>query len=67
MKKKKWKKILYEDQGYPTNYTDETFLESMKKNGNIKYKILLEVKINTTRTVRNVMKIFLIYINFLSY
>jgi len=29
----KWKKILYEDQGLPSNYTDESFLEDMKKNG----------------------------------
>ena len=25
-------KILYEDQGFPDNYTDESFLEEMKKN-----------------------------------
>eukprot|EP00111_Clytia_hemisphaerica_P007043 TCONS_00020420-protein len=34
MECKQWKKVLYEDQGFPTNYTDDTFLESMKKNVN---------------------------------
>ena len=32
MKQRKWRKILYEDQGFPDNYTDESFLEEMKKN-----------------------------------
>ena len=35
MKKETWRKILYKDQGFPTNYTDESFLESMKKNGKL--------------------------------
>ncbi|XP_069119383.1 phosphatidylinositol N-acetylglucosaminyltransferase subunit C-like [Argopecten irradians] len=30
--KKKWKKILYEDQGVPDNYVDSSFLDEMKKN-----------------------------------
>ncbi|CAH1786540.1 unnamed protein product [Owenia fusiformis] len=30
--KKKWKKILYENQGVPDNYVDETFLDEMRKN-----------------------------------
>ncbi|PSN57982.1 Phosphatidylinositol N-acetylglucosaminyltransferase subunit C [Blattella germanica] len=28
----KWKKNLYENVGYPDNYTDKTFLEELKKN-----------------------------------
>ncbi|KAJ9589028.1 hypothetical protein L9F63_017672 [Diploptera punctata] len=31
-KQKKWKKNLYENVGYPDNYTDKTFLEELKKN-----------------------------------
>ena len=27
-----WKKILYKDQGVPDNYTDDSFLNSMRKN-----------------------------------
>ena len=30
--KKKWRKILYEDQGVPDNYVDETFLQELRKN-----------------------------------
>ena len=29
---KRWKKVLYEDLGYPDNYVDKSFLEEMKKN-----------------------------------
>jgi len=28
----RWRKILYEDQGVPDNYVDESFLDEMKKN-----------------------------------
>ena len=31
-KQKKWEKNLYENFGYPDNYTDKTFLEELKKN-----------------------------------
>ena len=31
-KEGKWRKILYEDQGVPDNYVDESFLDEMKKN-----------------------------------
>ena len=34
MVKKPWKKILYEEQDYPDNYVDESFLDELKKNGN---------------------------------
>ena len=30
--KKPWRKVLYEDQGVPDNYVDESFLDEMKKN-----------------------------------
>ena len=30
--KKPWKKILYEEQDYPDNYVDESFLDELKKN-----------------------------------
>ena len=33
-KKKCWRKILYEEQDYPDNYVDESFLDELKKNGN---------------------------------
>ena len=35
----KWKKILYEDQGVPDNFVDESFLDELKKNR--KYMISL--------------------------
>ncbi|XP_068688734.1 phosphatidylinositol N-acetylglucosaminyltransferase subunit C-like [Montipora foliosa] len=31
---KVWRKVLYEDQGVPDNYVDESFLDEMKKNLN---------------------------------
>lgn len=30
--RKPWRKILYEDQGYPDNYTDKTFLKDLRRN-----------------------------------
>lgn len=30
-----WKKVLYINHGYPDNYTDESFLDEMKKNGSL--------------------------------
>ena len=44
MGEKKWRKILYEDQGVPDNYVDESFLEEMKKNRKLyrsRYRSLL--------------------------
>lgn len=41
--KMEWKKILYLDQGVPDNYTDKTFLTSMKKNVKVKKYSLKEV------------------------
>lgn len=32
--KKPWRKVLYEDQGVPDNYVDESFLDEMRKNLN---------------------------------
>ena len=29
---KPWRKILYEDQGYPDDYVDKSFLEELRKN-----------------------------------
>lgn len=34
-KKKPWRKNLYENNGYPDNYTDSSFLEELKTNINI--------------------------------
>lgn len=36
-RQKVWKKILYEQQGYPDNYTDKNFLRDLKKNIGIEY------------------------------
>ncbi|KAF4518626.1 hypothetical protein B566_EDAN005951 [Ephemera danica] len=34
--REEWKKNLYENQGYPDNYTDTTFLYDLKKNINLR-------------------------------
>ena len=41
--KPKWRKILYENQGVPDHYVDETFLDELKKNCNFDsfYTLLL--------------------------
>ncbi|XP_017786268.1 PREDICTED: phosphatidylinositol N-acetylglucosaminyltransferase subunit C [Nicrophorus vespilloides] len=48
-KKKPWKKILYEDQGYPDYYTDQTFLWELKRNTKLKaislHEAILEVSV----------------------
>lgn len=36
IQRKPWKKILYEAQDYPDNYTDSSFLEELKKNVNFR-------------------------------
>lgn len=41
-KKKPWRKNLYENEGYPDNYTDNSFLDEMKKNVNMHQKTLKE-------------------------
>lgn len=41
-RKKPWRKILYENQGYEDNYTDESFLKDLKKNHNHQEYSLLE-------------------------
>ncbi|XP_039286754.1 phosphatidylinositol N-acetylglucosaminyltransferase subunit C [Nilaparvata lugens] len=35
-KRNPWKKNLYENEGYPDNYTDPSFLEELKKNINLR-------------------------------
>lgn len=35
MARKHWRKILYEEQDYPDNYVDESFLDELRKNGEI--------------------------------
>ncbi|KJP89398.1 hypothetical protein AK88_00841 [Plasmodium fragile] len=37
-RKKKWRKILYEDQGYEDNYVHSSFMSSLLTNFGIKYK-----------------------------
>lgn len=41
-KKKPWKKNLYENEGYPDNYTDKSFLDELKKNINVRQVALEE-------------------------
>uniref|UniRef100_T1H0F7 Phosphatidylinositol N-acetylglucosaminyltransferase n=1 Tax=Megaselia scalaris TaxID=36166 RepID=T1H0F7_MEGSC len=40
--KPKWEKNLYSNQGYPDNYTDESFLKDLKTNINLKHYTYLE-------------------------
>jgi phosphatidylinositol glycan class C protein len=39
----KWEKLLWKKQPFADNYVDETFLELMRKNDNVKYHSLWEV------------------------
>ena len=44
---KQWRKVLYEHQPFPDNYTSETFLYEMKKNGKyILFQILTAFEFN---------------------
>ncbi|XP_054277878.1 phosphatidylinositol N-acetylglucosaminyltransferase subunit C-like isoform X2 [Macrosteles quadrilineatus] len=40
--RRKWRKILYGNEGYPDNYTDVSFLDEMKKNINMHQVTLKE-------------------------
>ena len=33
----KWRKILYKDQGFPDHHVDDSFLDELKKNCELKF------------------------------
>lgn len=62
-----WRKNLYENQGYPDNYTDETFLKELRKNVNFKPVTLSEAIFGATLVVQElstVVAFVLIYVYF---
>lgn len=64
---KPWRKNLYENQGYPDNYTDGTFLKELRKNVNFKPVKLSEAFLGATLVVQElstVVAFVLIYVFF---
>jgi len=52
-----WRKILYEDQGFPDNYVDASFLEELKKNLHVRsysYSTLVYASLSVTQQLSSV-------------
>lgn len=66
-KQKPWKKNLYENQGYPDNYTDPSFLKGLRKNKSIKNFTFLEAFLGAARINQeiSVITVFLIVFYFI--
>ncbi|KAK9679302.1 Phosphatidylinositol N-acetylglucosaminyltransferase [Popillia japonica] len=63
---KSWKKILYEDQGYPDDYTDKTFLKDLRKNVKIEEITLTEAILGATCLIQElctVVFLTLVYVH----
>lgn len=62
--KKPWRKNLYENHGYPDNYTDISFLEEMKKNVNMREVTFTEAFLGSTLVTQQMCVIVLFTLNF---
>uniref|UniRef100_A0A0A9YYH5 Phosphatidylinositol N-acetylglucosaminyltransferase subunit C n=1 Tax=Lygus hesperus TaxID=30085 RepID=A0A0A9YYH5_LYGHE len=62
--KTSWKKNLYENQGYPDNYTDISFLEELKKNVNMRKVPFTEAFLGSTLVTQQLCVIVLFTLNF---
>ncbi|KAI4469451.1 phosphatidylinositol glycan class c [Holotrichia oblita] len=63
---KSWKKILYEDQGYPDDYTDKTFLKDLRKNVKVEEISLTEAILGATCLIQElctVVFLTLVYVH----
>lgn len=49
---KPWRKILYEDQGYPDDYTDKTFLKDLRRNVKSEKVTLKEAILGATSLIQ---------------
>ncbi|CAB0019469.1 unnamed protein product [Nesidiocoris tenuis] len=59
-----WKKNLYENQGYPDNYTDPSFLEELKKNVNMRQVSFTEAFFGSALVTQQLCIIVLFSLNF---
>lgn len=68
MPKKPWKKVLYGNEEYPDNYTDESFWKDLKTNLNLKTYKLLEIISGLTRLSQEIsfVALFLVIFYYLS-
>lgn len=66
-KLKPWKKNLYENQEYPDNYTDPTFLKDLKKNISLKQFTFMEAFIGSAHLNQeiSIITVFLIVFYFI--
>ncbi|XP_002732742.2 phosphatidylinositol N-acetylglucosaminyltransferase subunit C-like [Saccoglossus kowalevskii] len=63
--RKKWRKVLYEDQGVPDNYVDDSFLDEMKKNVNTRTYKLQNVIIESGVVSQQLSSICLFIVTFI--
>ncbi|KAI9913753.1 hypothetical protein PsorP6_005128 [Peronosclerospora sorghi] len=62
--KRKWKKILYASQDYEDNYVDETFLEQMRTNANVRehdYGVMVRSAAAITQQICAVLIFFSVF------
>lgn len=62
--KPKWQKNLYSNEGYPDNYTDESFLRDLKRNVNLKHYTYLEALRGATYLINQISCITAFLLNF---
>ncbi|KAK9499244.1 hypothetical protein O3M35_002316 [Rhynocoris fuscipes] len=63
-KRKPWKKNLYENLGYPDNYTDISFLEELKKNLNIREVTFKEAFLGASLVTQQLCLVVFFSLNF---
>lgn len=62
--KPKWQKNLYSNEGYPDNYTDESFLRDLKRNVNLKHYTYFEALRGATYLTNQISCITSFLLNF---
>ncbi|XP_014240441.1 phosphatidylinositol N-acetylglucosaminyltransferase subunit C isoform X1 [Cimex lectularius] len=62
--RKPWRKNLWENQGYPDNYTDASFLEELKKNINVREVTFKEAFLGSSLITQQLCIIVFFSLNF---
>ena len=62
--KQKWRKILYENQGYPDNFTDKTFLQDLRKNINYQEVSFTDAVLGASKIVQELCTVIIFVLIF---
>eukprot|EP01138_Halocafeteria_seosinensis_P005347 gb/GECG01005466.1/.p1 GENE.gb/GECG01005466.1/~~gb/GECG01005466.1/.p1 ORF type:complete len:355 (+),score=31.20 gb/GECG01005466.1/:1-1065(+) len=61
----RWRRVLYENQGYPDDYLDDTFLASLVTNANVQYHGLWSMIKSTTAIINKISLLAIVLVVFL--